>query len=66
MTTPRCPICGSTSLWHDNTWEGCNKCKYTHNGVVLVKTHKRCALHKEDLAKGYCNQCAHEELMDNQ
>ena len=27
--TPKCPKCGSTDLWDDNQWEGCNKCSYT-------------------------------------
>lgn len=35
---PRCPKCGSTNLWDDNLWEGCNNCDYLSNGFTVVNT----------------------------
>lgn len=26
-----CPECGSTDLWDDEKWFGCNKCKWIHS-----------------------------------
>lgn len=44
MSGVRCPRCGNTdeaTIWEDNFWSGCDKCKWSasceHN-MVLVRT----------------------------
>lgn len=36
MSEPKCPKCGSSNLWDDNIYEGCNNCDYQSSDLYLV------------------------------
>lgn len=40
-----CPKCGSTDLWEDNFWSGCNKCKWMKSFESDIKLSLNITVH---------------------